>query len=187
VLIDEHRDWGWRIVNYGKYRDIRDEEARRLSNRSYKRMQRQRERQLKSDGVLDSQLMSGSVSAGQSKSAHTEAEAEAEADKKESSLRSPKKVRNESAPQPTPATVIQKFQAMPAYAALNVRHEWDRMSAWCITNRKQPSEKRFCNWLLRAEVPLNGHSPPMDRHEANKLKRQELVFQRLIEEGIVKP
>jgi len=41
MLIDEHRDWGWRIVNYPKYRNIRDEEARRISNRSYKRLQRQ--------------------------------------------------------------------------------------------------------------------------------------------------
>jgi hypothetical protein len=46
-LIDEHRDWGWRIVNYAKYRAIRDEEARRVANRSYKRDQRAREKQQK--------------------------------------------------------------------------------------------------------------------------------------------
>lgn len=44
VLIDEGRDWGWRVVNYDKYRQIRDEEARRISNRSYKRDQRERQR-----------------------------------------------------------------------------------------------------------------------------------------------
>ena len=44
VLIDENRNWGWRIVNFIKYRSIRDEEARRISNRSYKREQRARER-----------------------------------------------------------------------------------------------------------------------------------------------
>lgn len=44
VLIDGNRNWGWRIVNYDKYRKIRDEEARRISNRSYKREQRARER-----------------------------------------------------------------------------------------------------------------------------------------------
>lgn len=43
VLIDDHRNWGWRIVNYARYRAIRDEEARRISNRSYKRQQRLRE------------------------------------------------------------------------------------------------------------------------------------------------
>jgi len=44
VLIDKNRNWGWRIVNYDKYRKIRDEEARRISNRSYKRDQRAKER-----------------------------------------------------------------------------------------------------------------------------------------------
>jgi len=31
--IDEHRDWGWRIVNHAKYRAIRSEEDRREQNR----------------------------------------------------------------------------------------------------------------------------------------------------------
>jgi hypothetical protein len=52
VLIDEHRAWGWRIVNYLKYRAIRDEEARRISNRSYKREQRAREKALECNGVM---------------------------------------------------------------------------------------------------------------------------------------
>jgi hypothetical protein len=30
---DEHRDWGWRVVNYLKYRAIRDEDDRREQNR----------------------------------------------------------------------------------------------------------------------------------------------------------
>jgi hypothetical protein len=33
VRIDEHRIWGWKIVNYGKYRAIRNEEDRREQNR----------------------------------------------------------------------------------------------------------------------------------------------------------
>jgi hypothetical protein len=33
VPIDEHRAWGWRIVNYGKYRAIRNEDDRREQNR----------------------------------------------------------------------------------------------------------------------------------------------------------
>jgi hypothetical protein len=54
VLIDEHRNWGWRIVNYQKYRNIRDEEARRISNRSYKREQRAKERAVTHHGVAPS-------------------------------------------------------------------------------------------------------------------------------------
>ena len=33
VRLDEHRDWGWNIVNYGKYRAIRNEDDRREQNR----------------------------------------------------------------------------------------------------------------------------------------------------------
>jgi hypothetical protein len=40
VLLDSHRTWGWRIVNYGHYRGIRNEETRREYMRTY--MQRRR-------------------------------------------------------------------------------------------------------------------------------------------------
>ena len=33
VKMDAHRAWGWKIVNYGKYRSIRDEDDRREQNR----------------------------------------------------------------------------------------------------------------------------------------------------------
>jgi hypothetical protein len=70
-LIDSQRDWGWRIVNYQKYRDIRDEEARRIANRSYKRAQRQRASQQKSAECPDSQQ-------SQQKSAQGEVEVDVE-------------------------------------------------------------------------------------------------------------
>lgn len=81
-LIDTDRDWGWLIVNYSKYRDIRDEEARRIANRSYKREERKRKRQI-------SQQASASNPDSQSKSAQGEAEAEAEAEVKRGRGRPP--------------------------------------------------------------------------------------------------
>ena len=39
-LIDSHRDWGWQIVNYAHYRELRDDEGRRSYFRDYKRKQR---------------------------------------------------------------------------------------------------------------------------------------------------
>lgn len=44
VAIDSHRDWGWQIVNYDHYRNIKDEEARRTYFRD-----RQREHRAKSN------------------------------------------------------------------------------------------------------------------------------------------
>jgi hypothetical protein len=40
LLIDSHRDWGWRIVNYQHYRKLRDDESRRSYFRNYMRKYR---------------------------------------------------------------------------------------------------------------------------------------------------
>jgi hypothetical protein len=56
--IDSGRDWGWQIVNYEHYRNIRDEEARRTYFRDKKREQREREGQTPSNDVKDSQTIS---------------------------------------------------------------------------------------------------------------------------------
>jgi len=51
--IDEHRDWGWRIVNHAKYRAIRNEEDRREQNRLAQA--RWREKQASNQGVTGGQ------------------------------------------------------------------------------------------------------------------------------------
>jgi len=43
-FIDPGRDWGWRIVNYGHYRGLRDEESRRAYRRQWMRDFRHRQR-----------------------------------------------------------------------------------------------------------------------------------------------
>ena len=42
----------------------------------------------------------------------------------------------------------------PAFAGIDVQREFAKMSAWCSVNRKQPSRRRFINWLNRAERPM---------------------------------
>jgi hypothetical protein len=82
VLIDPHRPWGWRIVNYMHYRVIRDDETRREQNRESQRRHRERD---KSVTKCDGQQMSASVSNGkprQPMSAQVEEEAEADVDVK---------------------------------------------------------------------------------------------------------
>jgi hypothetical protein len=70
VRIDEHRAWGWRVVNYVKYRSIRNEEDRREQNRESQERYRNRHKP-----------PSAAVSRRKPQSAHTEAEAEVEAKK----------------------------------------------------------------------------------------------------------
>jgi len=70
VLLDSRRAWGWQIVNYEHYRQIRDEESRRAYFRDKKREQRfkaatqaagpvkKNKRSKNVKGVLDSPTMS---------------------------------------------------------------------------------------------------------------------------------
>jgi hypothetical protein len=44
VLLDPDRPWGWRIVNYAKYRDMRDREQRKEYMREYMRERRKQEK-----------------------------------------------------------------------------------------------------------------------------------------------
>jgi hypothetical protein len=74
VPIDSHRSWGWQIVNYEHYRNLRDEEARRAYFRDAKREQRSKE-------CADSPAASNSVKDSPTNSTQAEAEAEAEEQK----------------------------------------------------------------------------------------------------------
>jgi hypothetical protein len=74
IRIDEHRAWGWRVVNYVKYRAIRSEDDRREQNRIAQANWRAKQAESK-----QSKPASASISQHKPQSAHTEAEAEAEA------------------------------------------------------------------------------------------------------------
>jgi hypothetical protein len=76
VRIDEHRAWGWRVVNGPKYRAIRNEEDRREQNRAAQGRWRERSK-VQSADVSHSKPRSAEFSHANPKKAHTEAEAEA--------------------------------------------------------------------------------------------------------------
>lgn len=71
IRLDEHRSWGWRIVNYLKYRAIRDEGDRREQNRAAQ--DRWRNKNKPASATVSQQA------ARKPESAQAEAEAEAEA------------------------------------------------------------------------------------------------------------
>lgn len=74
VRMDEHRAWGWRVVNHAKYRNLRNEEERREQNRQAQARTRERKAQ-ESASVSNSQHASARVSKHQqssAESAHTD-------------------------------------------------------------------------------------------------------------------
>lgn len=73
IRLDAHRAWGWQVVNYLKYRSIRDEDDRREQNRLSQERWRNKHKPASAD-VTTSQP-------AKPESAHTEAEVEVKADK----------------------------------------------------------------------------------------------------------
>lgn len=85
IKMDQHRAWGWRIVNYIKYRSIKDEDDRREQNRRAQANYRAK----KSDETPESNSKQPSAivssrQQGKPESAHAEAEAEAEVEARHS-------------------------------------------------------------------------------------------------------
>ena len=56
VLLDDHRQWGWQIVNYAYYRDLASIEDRRAKDKKRKRIEREKHSQ-----AVDKSDVSGSV------------------------------------------------------------------------------------------------------------------------------
>jgi len=73
VLLEEHRSWGWRIVNYQKYRELRKAEDRR----EYLRVKQQESRERRG---MSTRVNTRSTKINTSTDAEAEVEVEAEAE-----------------------------------------------------------------------------------------------------------
>lgn len=96
TLLEDHRAWGWRIVNHGKYRDMRKAEERR----EYLRIKQQESRERKSTIVNTSSTKINT-------STHTEADTKAEAEEQK---RAPKRT-----PPALPAGFVAFWNAWPTH------------------------------------------------------------------------
>jgi len=99
VRMDDHRAWGWRVVNYVKYRAIRNEEDRREQNRRAQEAWRKKHKPPSAEVSRD-KPPSAEVSQAKPQSAHTEADTEAEAKAKNK-----REARERAAPVARPADV----------------------------------------------------------------------------------
>ena len=133
----EEIEGGWKILNHAKYRAKMNADERR----EYFRLKKQEQRL--SNPVHKSPTLSNSVS----KVTQAESKADTEAMKKGAAAPS------------TDAEWIKSLRDNPAYAGIDVERELGKMTAWCSANQKQPSRRRFVNWLNRAEKPMAGATP----------------------------
>ena len=55
---------------------------------------------------------------------------------------------------------VKRLKGNAAYEGVDVEREYGKLIAWCEANGKQPTKRRFVNWLNRADRPLQGEVKP---------------------------
>lgn len=104
-----------------------------------------------SDGATKSSDLSGPT--GQDRTGHTE---------QDRTLA--QSVRAAGAAPASDSEWLVELSRNPAYTGINVSVEHGKMVAWCEAHRKQPTRRRFVNWLNRAERPMQvGQGRPAPR------------------------
>lgn len=172
TLLDDHRNWGWQIVNYGFYRDMKDMESLRAIWREDKRKSRAAKCPQLSSDVSDSPKVSNGVSKsplsesysysvsdaeeksscsvednGASRTSVLESETEEEA--RCARVDTPKKEKKRQKTPLMSEEAVETLRANPAYEGIDIDQETWKFKAWCETNGKLQSVRRFTNWLNR--------------------------------------
>ena len=120
VRMDEHRAWGWHVVNYVKYRSIRDEDDRREQNRLSQERWRNKHKP-----------PSEAVSHDKPRSAHTEAEAYTDTEQVKTLAASPLPARSPKAPSPAPVPFDGlNSEAIAAKACVVLSASFELPDAW---------------------------------------------------------
>ena len=66
----------------------------------------------------------------------------------------------------------------PAYNGIDVQTQYHKMVRWCEVNRKQPTRRRFINWLNRQDKPVTATYTPVQTGPA---PMQLMVWQKELE------
>ncbi len=168
VRLDDHRNWGWIITNWDKYERIKRAEDQR--QKTAERTRRWRDRKKVSPAPLPK-------AASESES---EAEAEAASQKRHAASHSVTSSQTEQpgrAAKAAPASDTEWIKTLrddPAYHGIDVEREYQKMVRWCEANQKQPTRRRFINWLNRVDRPMTTppkitSSAPLPRHVTGRL------------------
>jgi hypothetical protein len=147
LRLDEHRDWGWRIVNSPKYEAIRSKEDQRIKTAD--RVRRHREKK------------SPLASPKETTDPSPDPDPEEALQKRYMALHGVTSTLRSAEPPPTyDDDWMKTLQAALAYQGIDVIREFSKMTRWCEVNRKQPTRRRFVNWLNRIERPIAAPSIP---------------------------
>lgn len=141
--LDDHRDWGWMIVNYEFFREIATEEQRREKTLARVNKHRGKKSLRKRNAVKRSVTQCNALP---SASASPSAFASQEESKED---------------------FISQIKALPAYKGIDVDRELSKMQAWLLTPKgkgRKLTKGFVVNWLNKIDTPL----PTKDKSSAPK-------------------
>lgn len=49
---------------------------------------------------------------------------------------------------------MESLKSNPAYVGIDIQREFGKMTAWCSTRSKKPTQRRFVNWLNNCDKPM---------------------------------
>jgi hypothetical protein len=165
-------DGGWLLLNHAKYRRMASKDEAKEKNAE--RQQRHRDRQ-KNNASVTQRNATVTENNGEITQERDIAEAEAEADTKESNTKTVGRIASRSPRasvknQPE-GEWVQDLQNDPAYMHIPVLVELSKMKRWCLENGRQPTRRRFVNWLNRIERPMTAGGPLPQRNAAYNPER----------------
>lgn len=148
-------DGGWHLLNHKKYRDMASDADR--AEKARLRQQRKREKDRRNNVTL--------CHAPVTRESHQIPQAEADTDTNTNNLlldvgetKPPKVGRKPSqrlvSGEGEDALWLADLAKDPAYVGIDVALQLGKMQRWCEVNRKEPTRRRFVNWLNRTEKPL---------------------------------
>jgi hypothetical protein len=151
IPLDDHRAWGWLIVNYGKYRAIRNEDDRREQNRLAQQRWRDKQKEVRVS----------TVSQDKPRSAQAEEEEEEEEEEvREVPQAAPTRKKGTRLPDPFVLTAEMRAYAAERNPGVDPVIETEK---FCNYFRSAPGQKgvkldwglTWKNWILNARG--NGH------------------------------
>ena len=136
---------GWKLINFEYYRQLHSEEERK----DYKRR------------WMADKRSSPQVSTIVHESPQSPQVDNVDTSRSRSIIRSKSSVGWSAGASPTSdSDWLAELCQNPAYEGIEVMREFEKMKAWACTNKKQPSRRRFINWLNRAEKPISSAGGP---------------------------
>lgn len=158
VRLSDGREWGWRIVNYIHYRNIRSQEERREYMRNYQRKRRAKSTDVNSDvNIVNEFNQSSKQYAVSISNKHKGNTTTASNEKISFSADGWSNI---------PDALLSSWQK--AYPAMDIHIELEKARAWLLSNpkNKKSNYARFLtNWFSRAQdrAPSQTHRPNTGR------------------------